>query len=256
MTLTTTSSKTPSSASPEDNAASLGGIRLFAGLGPEIVARVRAITEFRSYNDGETIASAGQGDAAEFLLILSGAVNGSRLDAASGAMIFERHAQGDAIGLPAAMACAAALGEKTSDGATETPEIETETLIADGATRLAAVEAAGFWRLAQFEPRLALALARHFADALVQGRRAALASDAAPERAVYAALAGLAEPDGDAGAGRISRMPRHRELAARARVEEAVAARAVARLIEEGTARRDYPGLVLNDLALLRRLAR
>ncbi len=50
-------------------------------------------------------------------------------------------------------------------------------------------------------------------------------------------------------------MPKHRELADEAGVEEALTAGAVASLIQQGVARRDYPGLVINDMARLNELA-
>ena len=50
-------------------------------------------------------------------------------------------------------------------------------------------------------------------------------------------------------------MPKHRELAERAGVEEAEAASAVAALIQDGVARRDYPALVINDIRRLSDLA-
>jgi hypothetical protein len=50
-------------------------------------------------------------------------------------------------------------------------------------------------------------------------------------------------------------MPKHRELAERAGADEAAAASAVAQLIQQGVARREYPGLVIADMAGLARLA-
>ena len=57
------------------------------------------------------------------------------------------------------------------------------------------------------------------------------------------------------GVWRIEKMPKHRELADRAGVDEASAAGAVASLIQEGVAQRDYPGLVINDMSRLNTLA-
>ena len=53
----------------------------------------------------------------------------------------------------------------------------------------------------------------------------------------------------------IKRMPKHRELADEAGVEESFAANAVATLIQEGVARREYPGLLIDDMSRLNQLA-
>ena len=53
---------------------------------------------------------------------------------------------------------------------------------------------------------------------------------------------------------RVARLPRHRELAARVDTTEEVVARAIAELVRDGIALRDYPGLILADEAKLRDL--
>ena len=57
------------------------------------------------------------------------------------------------------------------------------------------------------------------------------------------------------GAWRIEKMPKHREVAQLAGVDEADAASAIAYVIQEGVARRDYPGLIIDDIARLNHLA-
>ncbi|MBA4208499.1 MAG: hypothetical protein C0454_03130 [Parvibaculum sp.] len=74
---------------------------------------------------------------------------------------------------------------------------------------------------------------------------------------VYGELLALAEPwrdDEGRECLRVARLPRHRELAARVDTTEEVVARAIAELVRDGIALRDYPGLILADEAKLRDL--
>lgn len=69
---------------------------------------------------------------------------------------------------------------------------------------------------------------------------------------LFSELLALAEPDESGEALRIARLPRHRELAARIDTTEEAVARAIAEIVREGIAIRDYPGLVIRDEARLR----
>jgi CRP-like cAMP-binding protein len=103
-------------------------------------------------------------------------------------------------------------------------------------------------------PSLTRNLMEYFARRLLRG--ATPTDEGSHERRVYAALSSYIERDAVSAEWRIPRMPKHRELAERADVDEADAASAVARLIQSGVARRDYPGLIIDDISQLNRLAR
>jgi hypothetical protein len=95
----------------------------------------------------------------------------------------------------------------------------------------------------------------YFARAIAAGSSRAPQADASPERRVFAALMRYIERDAVKGDWRIPKMPKHRELAEASGVDEAAAAAAIAHLIQEGVARREYPGLVIEDMTRFGRFA-
>ncbi len=214
----------------------------FTGLPQAVIDQIASAASIRRYDSGETIFAAGQFDGSEFLIVSSGTVRIARADP-SGAMIFENAHGGATYGLPAAV-----LGA-------EAEEPGSETLAAESECEIVAVDAESFRQIIQNRPSLTRNLMLHFAARLTGENRGA-ASETAPERRVYAALTALIERDAVSGDWRIARMPKHRELADKAGVDEADAANAVAMLIQSGVARRQYPGLVIDDIAQLNRLAR
>ncbi|MCC6920299.1 MAG: hypothetical protein IT548_13950 [Alphaproteobacteria bacterium] len=94
------------------------------------------------------------------------------------------------------------------------------------------------------------ALARRFAAGLADQ---AAASD--PLQKVYRDILRAARPIGDSR-WTVDPLPRHRDLAASAGVEEGDAASAIAHLVRIGVARRRYPALDIEDREALQALAR
>ena len=121
---------------------------------------------------------------------------------------------------------------------------------------LIVLDAAEFKSLAANRPSLMRNIAVYLSELLVAQRFRALTPQTAPEQRIYAALLECVSRDPISGLWRIEKMPKHRELADRADVDEAAAAAAVATLIQEGVAQREYPGLIVNDMARLNQLAR
>ncbi len=196
----------------------------------------------RRYAEGETIFAMGQYDGSEFLIVRAGKLKASHVDPASGSMIFEEVREGQIFGL-----AQAAIGLETAGAGSV-------TVLAERESEIIAVDAEALRELSAQRPKLTRALMVHFAERLIGGGRGE--EESSPERRVYAALCGYVERDAVAGCWRIAKMPKHRELADRADADEAVAASAVAKLIQSGVARRDYPGLIIDDMAQLNRLAR
>ncbi|MCB2111951.1 MAG: cyclic nucleotide-binding domain-containing protein [Parvularculaceae bacterium] len=196
----------------------------------------------RRYAAGETIFAMGQYDGSEFLIVRSGKIKASHVDPASGSMIFEEVGAGQIFGLAQAI-----LGDD-AEGA------QTVTVLAERNSEIIAVDADALRELAAHRPKLTRVLMLHFAARIVGGMRSE--EESSPERRVYAALCGYVERDAVSAQWRINKMPKHRELADQADAEEAIAASAVAKLIQSGVARRDYPGLIIDDMAQLNRLAR
>lgn len=222
----------------------LEGVAPFAELPEAALKAIEDIAEVRTLAPGETLFALGQYDGGQFFIVRSGALKISYADPATGSMVIETVPARGVYGLAAAVH-----GElHASHGAV--------TIGCDAATEVVEINAEEFRAVVAQRPSLTRVLMQHFAKMLVEASgRSETTAEANPERSVYAALISYIERDAVSGAWRIARMPRHRELAERAGVEEMVAANAIAHIIQEGVARRDYPGLVVDDIGELHRLA-
>lgn len=225
-----------------DPAALIESAEPFLGAPESAIAALSATGEFKSYAAGETIFAMGQYDGSEFLVVRSGKVRATYADPSSGAMLFEDAGPGEVFGLAIAIS-----GSEGSRAASM-------SLAAERSTEILAVDSESLRLLVQETPALAKNLMSYFARKLsgVSSQQ----EDASPERRVYAALLSFVQRDAVAAEWRIPKMPKHKELAQSADVDEAEAAAAVAKLIQSGVARRDYPGVVIEDMASLNRLAR
>jgi CRP-like cAMP-binding protein len=214
---------------------------LFAELPESILDAIAEHASVRRFSAGETVFSTGQFDGSEIIYVASGALKSSQADPRSGSMVVEVIRAGAFFAL--ALAAVPADGCRFSD-ATITAEQDSETVF---------IEAEAMRDLVAQRPLLARVLLLHFAKATAGG---GAAEESAPERRVFAAIVSLVRRDAVAATWRIDRMPKHRDLADLANVAESDAASAVASLISSGVARREYPGLVIEDMAQLNRLAR
>jgi CRP-like cAMP-binding protein len=222
----------------------LAGAPLFADLPEAIIEAIAEQSNLRHFERGEAVLSPGQFDGAEFLYLASGRLKASRADPATGSMVVESISQGSFFALTLAVLPADEAG------------FSNLTILAETAVDAVFVEVEAFRALVAQRPLLARCLLLHFARVAAGGGAGPQAAEASPDRRVFAAVASLVRRDAVEGAWRINRMPKHRDLAEIADVAEADAASAVARLIASGVARRDYPGLVIDDMAQLNRLAR
>lgn len=221
--------------------AALSAAPLFADLPAAALKSIAAAALEKRIRAGETLFTVGQYDGQEFYLVVSGRLKVARASD-KGAMLIERASAGDFFGLAAAVAGAA------EDSA------QTATMTADEDSHVICIESASFRAVVAQRPSLAKSLMQHFAAALVAAPKWR-EEDTAPERRIFAALMEHVERDAQSGEWRVARMPRHRELAEKAGTDEADVAAAVAKLIQEGGAKRDYPGLVIVDIQNLSRLA-
>ncbi len=216
----------------------------FQDLPEAVLALLCEHSERRSYGAGQTVFSLGQYDGAEFLVVLSGALRVSVADGETGAMMIENVAQNEIFGLEIALA-------------EPDPEVFQKIAVtAENDCDIVAIDAAEFKTLAGGRPSLMRNIAIYLSQTLASLRFSAVAQQAAPEQRIYAVLLECIARDPLSGLWRIEKMPKHRELADRAAADEAEAAAAVAALIQEGVAQRDYPGLIINDMARLNQLAR
>lgn len=234
----------PQNAPDAPDAAAIAAIAAatpFGDLPEQVIASLAEASSVRRYLEGETVFAMGQFDGSEFLIVSSGTLKATHADQKSGSMLIEHVQAGDAFGLAYAV-----LGEDLRAPAGV-------SLTADRDCEIVAVDAAALRLVASQRPSLTRNLMLHFARKLLGDER--VPEESSPERRVYAALAALIERDAVTAEWRIPKMPKHRELADRADVDEADAANAVARLIQSGVARRNYPGLIIDDMAQLGRLA-
>lgn len=221
--------------------AALSAAPIFAELPEAVLKAIAAAAVERRLKAGELLFTVGQYDGQEFYYVVEGRLKIARASS-KGAMLIEYSAQGDFFGLAAAIAAAV---EESGSSATATAETESFVLC---------LESAAFRAIVAQKPSLTKSLMHHFASALVAAPKWR-DEDTAPERRIFAALMEHVERDQATGEWRVARMPKHRELAEKTGTEEADVAAAVARLIQDGSARRDYPGLVIVDMQSLTRLA-
>jgi CRP-like cAMP-binding protein len=221
----------------------LGKIPPFQDLPDAVLSLMCEHSERRSYSAGQTVFSLGQYDGGEFLVVLSGGLKVSVADGATGAMMIEQVPASGVFGLEIAMS-------------EPDPEMFQQIAVtAEQDSELIVIDAAEFKSLAAGRPSLMRNIAVFLAEQLFAQRFRAISPQSAPERRIYSVLLECVARDAVTGNWRIGKMPKHRELADRAGVDEAAAAAAVAILIQEGVAQRDYPGLIVNDMARLNQLA-
>lgn len=228
---------------PGGHLETLAALAPFNDLPEAVISLLCESAVRRSYGAGQTVFSLGQYDGAEFLVVLSGALRVSVADGETGAMMIEDIREKEIFGLEIAL-CEAEQAIVSQIAVTAKEDCD-----------LIAIDAAEFKSITASRPSLMRNVALYLASALTAQRYRAATPESAPERRVYAALLECVARDAVSGAWRIERMPKHRELADRAGVEEAVAASAIASLIQDSVAQRDYPGLVINDMTRLNQLA-
>lgn len=215
----------------------------FSDLPKVVLKAVSEAAERRVYQADESVYSPGQFDGAEFLLVERGRLKAAYANPQNEAMLIEEIGPQQFF----ALAEAAAGGENL--------RADVVTLTADEDCRVIAFDAAAFRGVIARRPLLARKLMQYFAELLICAQLQTEPSELSAERRVFAALMEYVERDAISGAWKVQRMPKHRELGHKAGADEAATANAIARLIQDGVARRDYPGLIIDDIAQLNRLA-
>lgn len=226
-----------------DIAATIAATRPFSGLADAIIDAVSEAAIIRQYSAGQTVFSLGQFDGAEFMIVAEGEMRVSVIDAETGSVIV------DDLGPETAFAIDLTFRNVQQDVFSRL-SVTAETDLA-----LVFIEAETMRMLAGQRPSLMRNIAHYFAEELGARRFNATTPKAAPQQRVFAELLRFVERDNVDGVWRVPQMPKHRELADLADVDEGAAAGAVAALIQEGVAQRDYPGLIINDMARLNDLS-
>jgi len=221
----------------------LSAISIFSDLPSAVMDVICANCDHRQYDAGHTVYAAGNFDASEFFVVISGRARISRIAPKTGAVVIEDIEAGSVFGLELAVL------------EFEGEAVQTVSVTAEEDLSLIVFDAEAFRVLASQRPSLMRNVAMFFAQELSDTRLKMTFSEPAPHQRVYTALLNFVKRDMTTGQWRIQQMPKHRQLADQAGVEEAVTADAVATLIQDGIAERDYPGMVINDISRLNELA-
>lgn len=222
----------------------LSRVTPFGDLPDAVIGALAEISTLKSYDSAETLYALGQYDGGELLVVSQGSLKATIADGESGAMMIDTVNEGEIFGLSSAVA-----GDQGVDP-------EKITLAVEASATIIAIEAEAFRVVVAQRPSLTRNLMHYFAKVLAGARyELAVADESSPERRIYAALMDYIERDAVSGAWRIDKMPKHRELAEKADTEEPKVASAVAQLIQDGIAKRDYPGLIITDMNGLSRLS-
>lgn len=188
------------------------------------------------YKEGDTIIGAGYFDGQQMYGLLSGRARLVRPASRDGDFNVIEIQAGDVIGLAETLA----FTEPRSGQLSVTALTDTEVVTIDGTT---------FRGLLNSFPEMTQAFLRYSAQQWLALAQAPVNAEK-QDRRVYQHLLSLVRREGDQFV--ISEMPRHSVLAERCGVTDRDAAAAVAALIDGAIARREYPGLIIEDMAALR----
>ena len=227
---------------------SLGRIAILSDLPRKELALLATECEWREMAQEEIVLSSSSGSVLDGVaFVVSGAVRLARPNGLTGQIDYHDVAAGGQF------------GEMAVFGIPD-PEL---TVIAKESGLLSILPQSLFAELLGREESVSRALLVQYAHRLRNGSDAG-AEDGTPagslsgEQRVYGELISLAEPragrEGEPGGLFVARLPRHRELANRLSTTEEVVARAIAELVRDGVAVREYPGLFIRDEQTLHQL--
>lgn len=220
----------------------LKGSKLFGKLSPEIVSEIEAMCKWQEFGPDEAIIDASvepPRDAVFF--VVSGAVRVATSTGTAGEIAFIDLGAGSQFGELSAI-----------DG-----QPRSASVFSKGNCIVASVESAQFISILMTNPQVSLALLQHLTSIIRNNnKRIVDLSTRTDVQRVYSELLRLSEPDpqGD-GSWLITRMPKHKEIAAWAGTTEESVATALGQLIKVGLAKRRYPALHITDRAKVRLLA-
>lgn len=216
----------------------------FSSIPLKVLKVISETAAYRNCNTEETVLANSQYDGSSVFVVSSGSLKSACLNEETGEMQLFDIPTGSSYGLSMAISD---LGKSNCNQLTLTAGESGATLIV--------IEADRFREIILQRPTLSRVLMQHFADMLVRQEMSTPVSSDNSSKRIYSELLKLLERDVVADNWRIEKMPKHREVAQLAGVEEAEAASAIAIIIQEGVARRDYPGLIIDDIGRLNHLA-
>ena len=220
----------------------LKGSKLFANLPGSAISDIEAMCKWQEFGPDEAIIDASltpPRDAVYF--VVSGAVRVATSMGQTGEIAFIDLGAGAQFGELSAI-----------DG-----QPRSANVFAKEYCIIASVEAAQFKEILLSNPQVAIALLQHFTSIIRNNnKRIVDLSTRTDVQRVYSEILRISEPDprGD-GSWLITRMPKHKEIAAWAGTTEESVATALGQLIKVGLAKRRYPSLHITDRAKVRLLA-
>ncbi|MEQ1890341.1 MAG: Crp/Fnr family transcriptional regulator [Alphaproteobacteria bacterium] len=220
----------------------LKGSKLFAKLPAESVSEIETLCKWQEFGPDESIIETGMEpprDAVYF--VVSGAVRVATSVGQAGEIAFIDLGAGAQFGELSAI-----------DG-----QARSANVVAKEHCVIASLESVQFNAILLSNPQVSVALLQHLTSIIRNSnRRIVDLSTRTDVQRVYTELLRLSEPDpnGD-GSWLITRMPKHKEIAAWAGTTEESVATALGQLIKVGLAKRRYPSLHITDRAKVRLLA-
>jgi len=220
----------------------LKGVKLFQKLSAEAISEIEAMCKWQEYGPDEAIIDATvepPRDAVYF--VVSGGVRVATSTGQAGEIAFIDLGAGAHFGELSAI-----------DG-----QPRSANVFSKGNCIVAYVESAKFNAILSSNPQVSFALLQHLTSIIRNNnKRIVDLSTRTDVQRVYSELLRISEPDpkGD-GSWLITRMPKHKEIAAWAGTNEESVATALGQLIKVGLAKRRYPSLHITDRAKVRLLA-
>ncbi len=228
----------------ENEVLSLERFEPFQNIPDTILEAIKETADFRDYNAGETIISHGQYEGDSFFIVASGQVKITIINPATGAMFMETITAGGSFGLDIILA------------SQDQDFVGSITLNADTDSQLWVLDKYAFCDVLQNRPSLSKNLLYYLSSEFTRSRFRSFEFTTSPEVGIYELILSYVERDEITGEWLIPNLPKHRELAERAGVDESVAGNAIAILIQEKIARRNYPGMIIDDMGKLEQLSK
>ncbi|MGK2870733.1 MAG: Crp/Fnr family transcriptional regulator [Alphaproteobacteria bacterium] len=220
----------------------LKGSKLFEKLPAAAISEIEAMCNWQEFGPDEAIIDASiepPRDAVFF--VVSGAVRVATSTGQAGEIAFIDLGAGAQFGELSAI-----------DGKPRSANV-----FSKGSCIVASVDSAQFNSILFANPQVSMALLQHLTSIIRNNnKRIVDLSTRTDVQRVYSEILRISEPDprGD-GSWLISRMPKHKEIAAWAGTTEESVATALGQLIKVGLAKRRYPSLHITDRAKVRLLA-
>ena len=220
----------------------LKGSKLFEKLPSNVIAAIEAMCTWQEYGADEAIIdTSGEPRRDAVFFVVSGAVRVATSVGETGEIAFIDLGAGAQFGELSAI-----------DGQSRSANV-----FAKEHCVIASLESAKFNEILLAHPQVSVALLHHLTAIIRNNNRRIIdLSTRTDVQRVYSELLRISEPDpkGD-GSWMITRMPKHKEIAAWAGTTEESVATALGQLIKVGLAKRRYPSLHITDRAKVRLLA-